>query len=302
MFAQSSADAAPQSFVHLMDAEVLPPDKGASEAPLNESVGATSQDGKLRLESFTRPTVGLPGNPLVLPMQFAVLGPLERLDARLVLKTGGEDVVLTQPLGPQWYTSDAWTSNRLVRTQPTFFLPPTVAPGRYNLTIEIATAEGASELLSVNAGALDVLDREHRYDMPSLGQPATADWQEGIHLARVDAPAEVYAGEPLTVTLVWRADRPTAGNWKVFVHLADGQGVLRGQGDAYPAGGKALTPTWQPGEIVVDEHLIGLSKDLPPGEYQLQIGFYNESTDERLPLGPGVDTYTWTQPVKLKQR
>lgn len=301
MLARRSSDAAPQAFVQLLDAEVLPPVSAGREAPLDEVSGAATSDGRLRLESFTPPASGLPGSPLTLPMRFSVVGPVERLEARLILRRNGKDEILTQPLGPAWYGSDAWTQGRLVRAQPTFVLPPSAAPGSYDMKIELGPAGDASNILRVQAGSLTVRDREHHFETPSLGLPASAEWQEGIHLARVLTPTEVNAGEAMTVTLVWRADRPTAGNWKVFVHLVDALGVVRGQGDAYPAGGAALTPTWIPGEIVTDVHRIELSKDLPVGEYDLHIGFYNESTDERLPLGPGVDTFTWTQPIELKQ-
>jgi len=101
------------------------------------------------------------------------------------------------------------------------------------------------------------------------------------------------------VTLIWRADRPTAGNWKVFIHLADAAETTLAQGDAYHQGGAALTTTWQPGEVIADTHLIELAGDLPEGEYQLKIGFYDEETDERLPLTPGVDTYTWPKPITI---
>jgi hypothetical protein len=101
------------------------------------------------------------------------------------------------------------------------------------------------------------------------------------------------------VTLIWQADRPTAGNWKVFVHLVGGRGVVRGYGDRYPLQGAALTPSWQHGEVLVDEHPIQLAPDMPPGEYRLLIGFYDEPTGQRLPLAPGVDTYEWPTRITI---
>ena len=135
--------------------------------------------------------------------------------------------------------------------------------------------------------------------MPGNGEPAGVEWQEGIQLARVAAPRTAKAGETIAVTLIWRADRPTAGNWKVFIHLADATETTQAQGDGYPQGGAALTPTWQAGEVVVDTHQISLASDLPEGAYQLRIGFYDEETNERLPLSPGVDTYTWPTPITI---
>jgi len=135
--------------------------------------------------------------------------------------------------------------------------------------------------------------------LPEIGVPVAASWVEGIKLVQLASPVAAQPGETIEVTLVWRADRPTAGNWKVFIHLVDAEGTTRAQGDGYPLGGTALTTTWQSGEVIVDTYPISLAADLQPGTYRLQIGFYDEETDERLPLSPGVDTWTWPAPVTI---
>ena len=183
--------------------------------------------------------------------------------------------------------------------QPEFPLPGTLAPGEYAATLTLTRAGEQAGLLSLPLGPLVITDRERLFTMPDLGEPAGVEWQEGIQLARVAAPQAAKAGETISVTLIWRADRPTAGNWKVFIHLADAVEKTVAQGDGYPQGGVALTTTWQPGEVIVDTHQISLGSDLPDGAYQLKIGFYNEETNERLPLSPGVDTYTWPKPITI---
>ncbi|HEX9118893.1 MAG TPA: hypothetical protein VGA61_22700, partial [Anaerolineae bacterium] len=40
--------------------------------------------------------------------------------------------------------------------------------------------------------------------------------------------------------------------------------------------------TWQKGEVVVDGHELALPANLAAGNYRLEIGFYDEKTDERL--------------------
>jgi hypothetical protein len=240
---------------------------------------------------------------LTVPMQWRVEAPLGALEARMVLTRNGQaPVVIARPLGPTWYSSDAWTPGHLVRTRESFAVPGTLEPGAYTATIEIGLPNSAESTLRLPVGALTVQDRERRFELPAEGEPVAVDWQEGIHLARVSVPAEIKAGETMSVTLAWQAGRPTGGNWKVFLHLVDSQGVVRGQGDAYPLGGGALTPTWKPGEVIVDTHQVELPKDLAPGDYGLHIGFYNESTNERLPLADGADTYAWPQPISVVQR
>ena len=92
---------------------------------------------------------------------------------------------------------------------------------------------------------------------------------------------------------------PTARNWKVFIHLADAAETAIAQGDGNPLARAAPTASWQAGEVIADTHPIELAGDLPEGEYQLKIGFYIEETNERLPLTPGVDTYTWPKPITV---
>ena len=51
--------------------------------------------------------------------------------------------------------------------------------------------------------------------------------------------------------------------------------------DNQPVNGSYPTGIWEPGEIVPDEYTFNTS-DLPPGEYQLEIGMYVLETGERL--------------------
>lgn len=120
--------------------------------------------------------------------------------------------------------------------------------------------------------------------------PLAANWADKIALLGYDLPAGPFrSGESLPVTVYWRTvdeiDRP----YTFFVHLlgefnpATG-GPLWGQHDAQPGEGTYPTTSWDAGEIVVDEYLVPLPPDAPPGEYELEIGFYYLPTLERLPV------------------
>jgi len=298
---RTGTDEVQQIAYRLMDVDVAPPTaENAPEAPLAQPSGMQTTDGGLVLTSFAAPEDSVPVGGLVLvPMQWQVHSPQPPLEARLELSRDGQMSLLVQPLGPPWYGSDRWTPGRLVRVQPQFALPGTLKPGEYAASLVLTRTGENQSLLSLPLGSLVVKDRERVFTMPEDGAAAGIAWQEGIQLARVAAPVSAQSGETIAVTLIWRADRPTAGNWKVFIHLADAAETTLAQGDAYPQGGAALTTTWQPGEVIADTHLIELAGDLPEGEYQLKIGFYDEETDERLPLTPGVDTYTWPKPITI---
>ncbi|MBK7894205.1 MAG: hypothetical protein IPJ90_04815 [Anaerolineaceae bacterium] len=92
-------------------------------------------------------------------------------------------------------------------------------------------------------------------------------------------------GDIVEVTLFWETAVPLQNRYKVFLHLLDANGNLVSQRDSEPGGGLALTPTWQPGAVVLDNHGLLLPSDLPPGSYQLRLGLYDLANPaNRLPI------------------
>lgn len=88
-------------------------------------------------------------------------------------------------------------------------------------------------------------------------------------------PDEQHAGQTVQVRLHWRARGPTAGPYKVFVHLVDGDGRLVAQHDAEPGGGSRPATGWSPGETIVDNHGLLIPADTAAGELELVIGLYD---------------------------
>jgi len=86
------------------------------------------------------------------------------------------------------------------------------------------------------------------------------------------------------VTLYWEATAVPAEDYTVFVHLLDGSGSLRGQGDGPPVGGDYATSLWVPGEVIADEHVVTIHADAPPGDYSLAAGLYRLADGVRLPV------------------
>lgn len=102
-------------------------------------------------------------------------------------------------------------------------------------------------------------------------------------------------GDILQLTLFWHAQSPISNRYKVFVHLiSDPASPPLAQHDGEPGGGLTLTTTWQPGQIVADNHGVYLPLDLPAGQYTLLVGLYGVDDTSRLPLGDGRDALTLT--------
>jgi len=129
------------------------------------------------------------------------------------------------------------------------------------------------------------------FDVPPALEPQPAQGVYGEALALVGARNEPYiaAGETLTVTLDWQCLAPMERDQTVFVHLIDAQGERWAQHDGPPAGGNWPTSLWAREQRVIDQHGLALPDDLPSGQYDLLIGWYDLASRERLPLQAGPD-------------
>ncbi|HQK14711.1 MAG TPA: hypothetical protein PLJ78_12300 [Anaerolineae bacterium] len=109
-------------------------------------------------------------------------------------------------------------------------------------------------------------------------------WQLGDAVALIGymAPERVSPGDAFRVTLYWHAQAAVSGDYKVFVHLLDANGMIVAQDDSKPVGWAYPTTQWKPGEYIRDEHVIGLDKAIPRGDYTLYVGMYDAETVVRL--------------------
>jgi len=97
-------------------------------------------------------------------------------------------------------------------------------------------------------------------------------------------PVVVNAGDVVRVELRWRALNQPDENWKVFVQLTGGGGIVAQQ-DAPPMGGAFPTflwfPKWVPGQEVTDIYRITVPPSTLPGDYQIEVGMYGFNTFQR---------------------
>lgn len=113
-----------------------------------------------------------------------------------------------------------------------------------------------------------------------MHNPAPARFEDGIDLLGSNfSSSETRPGEPLTVTLFWRAAAgPTQLSHTVFTHLlgpakADGS-LIWAQHDGPPLGNSYPTTRWDQGEVIVDRHTFTIPPDAPPGTYRIEAGLY----------------------------
>jgi hypothetical protein len=123
---------------------------------------------------------------------------------------------------------------------------------------------------------------------------------DGILLQGYDLnPEAPNPGDPLALTLFWRATETPSQDYTIFVHLVDSSGDQVAVADSPPVNGDYPTTLWQAGEQILDEHTMLLPADLPPGEYSLAVGLYDPNSGVRVPLDGGEgDTVQWNLVVQ----
>lgn len=151
-----------------------------------------------------------------------------------------------------------------------------------------------SKGVSERIGKISIASSEHLFETPQLDYAVEASAGDVAALLGFDLMpgTDVRAGEPLTVTLVWRALTGAAEqDLKVFLHLVGEDGQLVAQDDAKPAGWSRPTSGWLRDEVIVDQHVLRWQETAVSGSARLMVGFYDEATAERQDWSTGDDAY-----------
>lgn len=178
----------------------------------------------------------------------------------------------------------------LLRDPHELLLPANLTDGPYRLEATLLRADGTPIQPALALGEIAVVGRPHSYDRPEVRYPLTARFGEGIALVGYNLrEQEIGPGGTLHLTLFWQSLAPVGRSYKVFVHLLDDDGQIRGQRDQLPGsnGGRdtpAPTSGWLPGEYLLDRYQITAGADTPPGDYLLAVGLYDADDGQRLPL------------------
>ena len=99
-----------------------------------------------------------------------------------------------------------------------------------------------------------------------------ARFGDGLELLAADIPQdELPLGQPVRLTLYWRAAAPLAQDLRPVVRLVHQDGWLAGERDHSPAQGRYSTDRWQPGEILADPYQLA-PDPASPGLYRVLVG------------------------------
>jgi hypothetical protein len=115
--------------------------------------------------------------------------------------------------------------------------------------------------------------------------PAQIRFGEAMGVVGLHHPAEVTAGEMMTVTLLWEATANAQNDYTAFVHLLDGNGAWVAGFDGAPSV-RFPTRAWMAGDQVLGAMPVQLPSTLLAGEYALWLGLYETASagTVRLPV------------------
>jgi hypothetical protein len=223
------------------------------------------------------------------------------------------------PVEARWTTdsrllTSQWLPGEVVVERYELPVPFTLPPGEYPLHLGYADLSGGRAELDLSTGGATV-DLTTITVLPSsptrgmnrgvppveeleralanldnqvalMGAQARVGWR--VHRALWEQPPVVQAGQPLHLTLTWRALVSPRDSFTVFIHLIDGGGRYVAGHDYTPLGGACPTylwfPKWLPGQTFTDPYRLFIPADLPPGDYWLEVGMYGMTSLHRLPV------------------
>jgi hypothetical protein len=180
---------------------------------------------------------------------------------------------------PESWPTTKWEANEVVHGDYNFLNDPSLEPGVYSLvlSLENSSQEVGQDLV---LGDLRITAQDAEEKKSPHAYLSDLRWGDQIRLQRYDVQ---QTSDAIKLTVYWFAEEQIPISYKVFVHLLDQKtGTVVAQHDAIPRGWTYPTDSWKQGETVTDTIELDISQ-VPHGDYQLQVGFYDEDTGERLP-------------------
>ncbi|MGB3713070.1 MAG: 6-pyruvoyl-tetrahydropterin synthase-related protein, partial [Candidatus Promineifilaceae bacterium] len=183
------------------------------------------------------------------------------------------ELLKTRPV--EDYPTFDWERDDIWRAVHPLLLPPTLDSGAYYITVGLV-GEG-----QISLGTVDIESPEHTFERPSATHQLEVMFGEVATLVGYNIETTVYPGEQLEAILVWQVSGETHASYKTFVQLLDQEGRFVSGSDMVPGNWQRPTTGWIEGEYIIDEHVLAIPADLPPGDYLLLIGLYDAENLQR---------------------
>jgi hypothetical protein len=152
--------------------------------------------------------------------------------------------------------------------------------GDYTLTLGLISDTCAvDEAVLIDLGEYEIQALTRDFGEPTPNQATEVQFGDALLLRGYDLQS---SADSVELILYWQARQRMDRSYKVFVHLVDSStGDLVVQDDSVPRRWTYPTDWWETGEVVDD--LIELPMgSVPPGDYLLKVGVYDQDAGVRL--------------------
>jgi len=226
--------------------------------------------------------IASPGQPLFVTLRWQATAPVQtRSAAFLALEQGGDTLAAAVAPPGGRYPPEHWTAGQTVVEHRRLAVPPTAGDGPADLVLRVGQRR-------VELGQVEIVAGEHLFTPPPMACTLGVRFGDVAELLGYDLErTEVAAGDPVPITLYWRAlEGAGEADYIVFAHILAADGHLIGQHDGPPASGSRPTPGWVADEIVVDRHEMGLREPYA-GLARVEVGLYDAAGLQRVPTDSG---------------
>jgi len=227
-----------------------------------------------------------PGDELSVALYWQALEDVDRDYLLAVQLTDDKGEVRTERFdSPVYgtYPTTEWVEGEVLKDWHDVALPADIPQGSYQ--VSLAISENDRLLYRVSLETIVMRGRARQFVVPEIQHPVEAKLGQGVQFLGYDLSSdEVAAGGAFQLTLYWQALQEIPISYTVFTHLLDNEERIWGQKDAVPGDGAPATTSWVEGEIITDEYEIVVDPEAPDGEYAVEIGMYDSSTAQRLPI------------------
>jgi hypothetical protein len=242
-----------------------------------------------------------PGDWLPVTLYWQAIRPVTRNYSAFVhlLDQDGRSIaqVNTYPDGGKWPTSILEPGKVLEDTYYVPVSPEAEAPLATRLALGVFEFEDPTRAskIAVNTAGETVEPivagpplLPHRWPALNPPQRLEVNFGDRIRLIGYDPinDQKIAPGETVPLTLYWETLQPPGQDFNLFIHLIDPATGAQVAGFDGPP--QFPTSFWQPGNTFIDTRTLAFPPDVPPGNYELRIGWYNLTDFSRLPLQDGV--------------
>ncbi len=155
---------------------------------------------------------------------------------------------------------------------------PTLPQGTYQLSLTLLSERGA-ELATYDVGDVSLDSITRRFEIPSLENGRAGSYADIIQLAAYQV---TQSSEAVELTVAWRALQVPEQDYQYFIHLFDPTTErIVAQLDSMPRAFTYPTSRWVQDEVIEEEIVLPLA-GVPPGDYQVAVGWYTLADGIRL--------------------